>query len=126
VGGAASQAFRNYDFLRIDHFRGLVSYWEVPAGEKTAVNGKWKNVPVDDFFRLLYKTFPCLPILAEDLGATSSSMGEIMNRYGIRECVPFSSPSASLCPFILRASQYSSKYSWFIRDARSQYRSGVV
>src|SRR3990172_3343451 len=34
-----------YDIVRLDHFRGFVSYWEVPAGEKTAVNGKWVDVP---------------------------------------------------------------------------------
>jgi 4-alpha-glucanotransferase len=77
------QAFRNYDFLRIDHFRGLVSYWEVPAGEKTAIKGQWRKVPVEDLFRQLYKTFPCLPIIAEDLGATNPEVREIMNRYGI-------------------------------------------
>jgi len=77
------QGFQNYDFLRIDHFRGLVAYWEVPAGEKTAVNGQWKKVPAEDFFRQLYKTFPCLPILAEDLGTTSPDVREIMSRYEI-------------------------------------------
>jgi len=29
------------DLLRIDHFRGLVAYWEIPAGERTAIKGKW-------------------------------------------------------------------------------------
>lgn len=75
--------FRNYDFLRIDHFVGLVSYWEVPAGEKTAVKGQWKKVPVEDFFRTLDRTFPCLPLIAEDLGATNADVREIMNRYEI-------------------------------------------
>lgn len=77
------QGFQCCDFLRIDHFRGFISYWEVPAGEKTAVNGQWKKAPAEDFFRQLFKTFPCLPIIAEDLGATSADMREIMNRYEI-------------------------------------------
>ncbi|OPY11756.1 MAG: 4-alpha-glucanotransferase [Syntrophus sp. PtaB.Bin001] len=47
------------------------------------MNGQWKNVPVEDFFRRLYRTFPCLPILAEDLGAESPDVREIMNLYGI-------------------------------------------
>ena len=37
--------FRLYDTLRIDHFRGFDAYWEVKAGEKTAVNGQWKKGP---------------------------------------------------------------------------------
>ena len=43
-----------FDIVRLDHFRGFVSYWEVPASEKTAVNGRWVNAPVKDF--LIYCT----------------------------------------------------------------------
>lgn len=57
-----------FDFTRIDHFRGLVAFWEVPAGETTAVNGQWQRVPSDDFFNALFAHFPDLPIIAEDLG----------------------------------------------------------
>ena len=35
--------FKLYDFVRMDHFRGLISYWEVPAGEQNALNGTWKT-----------------------------------------------------------------------------------
>ncbi|PUB91836.1 MAG: hypothetical protein DBP01_00210, partial [gamma proteobacterium symbiont of Ctena orbiculata] len=34
-----------FDFLRIDHFRGFEAYWEIPAEEKTAVNGRWVEAP---------------------------------------------------------------------------------
>ena len=34
-----------FDLARIDHFRGLVAYWAVPAGERTARNGTWKRGP---------------------------------------------------------------------------------
>jgi len=37
-----------FDRIRIDHFRGLVQYWEIPATEQTAVNGKWADVPTDE------------------------------------------------------------------------------
>ncbi|MCF6154376.1 MAG: 4-alpha-glucanotransferase [Candidatus Brocadia sp.] len=73
-----------YDIVRLDHFRGFVSYWEVPAGEKTAVNGKWVNAPVKDFFDLLYRHFPSLPIIAEDLGEEiTPEVREIMSIFGI-------------------------------------------
>jgi 4-alpha-glucanotransferase len=72
-----------FDVVRIDHFRGLVAYWEVPAADKTAINGKWVTVPVDDFFDKLLKQFVCLPIIAEDLGTISADVREIMCRYGL-------------------------------------------
>lgn len=72
-----------FDIVRLDHFRGFVSYWEIPATEKTAVNGKWVNAPVQDFFNTLYKHFPSLPIIAEDLGTITPDVKEIMNTFGI-------------------------------------------
>ncbi len=71
------------DIVRIDHFRGLVAYWEVPAGAETAINGKWVSAPVDDFFRRLLRKFSCLPIIAEDLGIISADVRETMQRYGL-------------------------------------------
>jgi len=69
------------DLVRIDHFRGLVAYWEVPAEDDTAVNGKWVSAPVDDFFHHLLRKFACLPIIAEDLGTISADVRETMQRY---------------------------------------------
>ncbi|WP_419658952.1 MalQ: 4-alpha-glucanotransferase [Desulfosarcina variabilis str. Montpellier] len=70
-----------FDVLRIDHFRGLVAYWEVSAAAKTAVNGKWMPVPVDDFFGKIAKHFAYLPIIAEDLGTITADVREVMCRY---------------------------------------------
>jgi 4-alpha-glucanotransferase len=73
--------FRLYDMLRIDHFRGLVAYWEVPAGEETAINGKWVKVPVDDFFNTIMKHFFLPPIIAEDLGMITADVRETLMKY---------------------------------------------
>jgi 4-alpha-glucanotransferase len=70
-----------FDYIRIDHFRGLVAYWEVPAHEKTAVNGKWVEVPAEDFFDEMLRHFACLPVIAEDLGYITADVREIMHRY---------------------------------------------
>jgi len=70
-----------FDVVRVDHFRGLVAYWEVPAGEKTAINGRWVEVPVEDFFNALLKRFSYLPIIAEDLGVITPDVREIMQRF---------------------------------------------
>jgi 4-alpha-glucanotransferase len=70
------------DLVRVDHFRGFVGYWEVPAAEPTAVNGRWVEAPAYDFFNRLTKRFPCLPIVAEDLGIITPEVREIMRHFG--------------------------------------------
>jgi len=76
-------SLRLFDVVRIDHFRGLVAYWEIPAHEKTAINGRWLKAPADDFLRTLQIHFPNLPIIAEDLGFIDPEVREIMSRYRI-------------------------------------------
>jgi 4-alpha-glucanotransferase len=56
------------DVVRIDHFRGFVDYWEIPADEPTAVKGRWMSGPGGAFFEALQKALGELPIIAEDLG----------------------------------------------------------
>jgi 4-alpha-glucanotransferase len=73
---------RLFDAVRIDHFRGLVAYWEVPAGEKTAIPGKWVEAPADDFFQTLLSRCSPLPILAEDLGLITPDVKEVLDRFG--------------------------------------------
>ena len=70
-----------FDVVRIDHFRGLVAYWEVPAGEQTAVNGQWVEAPVYDFFDGLRAQFPSLPVIAEDLGVITPDVREVMQHF---------------------------------------------
>ncbi len=70
-----------FDVVRVDHFRGLVAYWEVPAGEKTAINGRWVEAPVEDFFNALLKRFSYLPIIAEDLGLITPDVREVIDRF---------------------------------------------
>lgn len=72
-----------FDYLRIDHFRGLVGYWQVPVTETTAVNGEWAKVPAKDFFDTLLKHFPHCPIVAEDLGVMTEDVHEIMRLFGL-------------------------------------------
>jgi 4-alpha-glucanotransferase len=72
-----------FDVLRVDHFRGLVAYWEVAASEKTAIKGRWVRVPVDEFLKTMNKHFPHLPIVAEDLGVITPDVREVMDRFGL-------------------------------------------
>ena len=61
-------AAKMYDVVRFDHFRGFESYWAVPAGDKTARNGKWVKGPDHDFIYAIQKALPNLDFIAEDLG----------------------------------------------------------
>jgi 4-alpha-glucanotransferase len=72
-----------FDFLRIDHFRGIVSCWEVPASEKNAVNGKWVKGPGEGLFRAIFKKIPKAPLIAEDLGFITHDVTELRNRFEI-------------------------------------------
>jgi 4-alpha-glucanotransferase len=70
--------FGLYDLVRIDHFRGLVAFWEVPASESTAMNGYWQEAPVMDLFHCLQRRFQSLPIVAEDLGYITPDVREAL------------------------------------------------
>ncbi|HBL24864.1 MAG TPA: 4-alpha-glucanotransferase [Deltaproteobacteria bacterium] len=74
-------SLRLHDVIRIDHFRGFVAYWEVPADKKTAGKGQWVDGPAADFFNVLSKKFSCLPIIAEDLGMITAEIRELMTRF---------------------------------------------
>jgi 4-alpha-glucanotransferase len=54
--------------VRIDHFRGFYNYWEVPAGEKTAIKGRWLYGPGADLFHVVTEALGRVAIIAEDLG----------------------------------------------------------
>ena len=72
-----------YDVVRIDHFRGLESYFSIPAGETTAKNGKWVKGPDMALFRQ-FKTNICedLPIIAEDLGFLTPQVKKLLKNTG--------------------------------------------
>ena len=76
---------RLYDLVRIDHFRGFEAYWEIPAGEKTAVNGKWVKGPGADFFFTalgeLHGQLHQPRILAEDLGDISPEVEMLRDQF---------------------------------------------
>jgi 4-alpha-glucanotransferase len=61
-------AIETCDIVRIDHFRGFEAYWEIPADEPTAVNGRWVTGPNKGFFQSLQLALGKLPFIAEDLG----------------------------------------------------------
>ncbi|MDD3743998.1 MAG: 4-alpha-glucanotransferase, partial [Lentimicrobiaceae bacterium] len=69
------------DIIRIDHFRGLVAFWAVPFGEKTAVNGQWMDAPGEELFEAFFHKFGDLPIIAEDLGVITPDVETLRDKY---------------------------------------------
>lgn len=76
-------AFSLFDLVRIDHFRGFCNYWSIPAGEDTAVNGKWKNGPGAAMFAALEQRFgKKMPLIAEDLGDLDAKVHTMLDKVG--------------------------------------------
>ncbi len=76
-------AGRLFDVIRIDHFRGLESYWAVPYGEKTAKVGRWRKGPGMDLVGTLTERFPHLEIIAEDLGYLTPEVHQLLADSGL-------------------------------------------
>jgi 4-alpha-glucanotransferase len=61
-------AFELYDVIRLDHFRGFDTYWEIPADAVDARAGRWTKGPGNAFFDAMRAALPHTRIIAEDLG----------------------------------------------------------
>ncbi|WP_331960651.1 malto-oligosyltrehalose synthase [Ohtaekwangia sp.] len=70
-----------FDLIRLDHFRAFAGYWEVPAGEQTAINGQWKKGPGADLFNTLQQSLGSLPFVAEDLGEITEDVDQLREAF---------------------------------------------
>ena len=71
--------------IRIDHFRGLCAYWDIPAGEKTAEKGRWRHAAGREMlaaFSSDIKGAP-LPLVAEDLGIITDDVRQLMQEFAL-------------------------------------------
>ena len=71
------------DYIRVDHFRGFEAYWEIPASEPTAVEGKWVSGPGKAFFEAIQMALGSLPIIAEDLGVITAGVEKLRDDFGL-------------------------------------------
>lgn len=75
------------DVIRLDHFRGFVAAWQVPAAAPTAETGAWAPGPGADFFEAVRREFgpefASLPFIAEDLGLITPDVVALRDRYGL-------------------------------------------
>ncbi|MET0385205.1 MAG: 4-alpha-glucanotransferase [Polyangiales bacterium] len=74
-----------FDVVRLDHFIGFERYWEIPAAEATAVNGRWVQGPSDAIFSAFKHAFGPgqLSAIAEDLGEVTPEVKALRDRWGL-------------------------------------------
>ena len=77
-----SAAASRFDVIRIDHFRGLESYWGVPFGAADARPGAWYPGPGMKLVRAIKTACPNLPIIAEDLGYLTPEVKKLLSDSG--------------------------------------------
>jgi 4-alpha-glucanotransferase len=76
-----SKLLEMVDIIRIDHFRGLDAYWEIPGGAETAIKGRWVKAPGEKLFSTIKKNLGELPIIAEDLGVITPSVEALRDKF---------------------------------------------
>ena len=75
-------AQRRFDVVRIDHFRGLESYWSIPAENRTARKGHWEKGPGTAFVDTVRRAFPDMEFIAEDLGFLTPEVRRLVKYSG--------------------------------------------
>ena len=69
------------DYLRLDHFRAWDTYCIIPAEDENARRGKWEIGPRTDFFDALFKEYPNINLIAEDLGDLFQGVHDLRDHY---------------------------------------------
>ena len=77
-----SRELKKFDYIRIDHFRGLDRYYEVPFGAETAKVGEWVKVPSEKLFEVIHGVADKSRIIAEDLGIIDDGVRELLKKTG--------------------------------------------
>ena len=75
--------FEWFDLVRIDHFRGLVAAWEIPAQEPTAIHGTWIPAPGAALLQAIVDEMGELPLVAEDLGIITPEVTALRHQFGL-------------------------------------------
>jgi 4-alpha-glucanotransferase len=77
------RTFELFDLSRVDHFRGYVSYWAIPARSSTAKNGRWRQGPGAELFRAVERELGGLSLIAEDLGHITPPVYALRDELGL-------------------------------------------
>lgn len=69
--------------LRIDHFRGLESYWSIPGERQDGRIGEWLSAPGTKLLQTLQEKLGKLPLIAEDLGLITPEVTRLRKKFGL-------------------------------------------
>lgn len=118
------------DAVRLDHFRGFASYWEVAASEETAIKGHWRPGPGRALFDAVAEALGCLPLVAEDLGEITPDVVALRKELGLPGMAilhfAFSpEPRSSFIPYALERDlvvytgthDNNTSLGWYLEDA---------
>ena len=72
-----------FDVARLDHFRGFVAYWAVPAGARSPLEGRWRRGPGRALFAAVLSELGFLPLIAEDLGYITPAVDALRAQFDI-------------------------------------------
>ncbi|MCB1867527.1 MAG: 4-alpha-glucanotransferase [Gammaproteobacteria bacterium] len=72
-----------FDLIRVDHFRGFEAYWEIPATNGHAIDGRWVKAPGDRLFEHLHRIYDPLPLVAEDLGLITPEVDTLRLKFDL-------------------------------------------
>lgn len=78
-----AESLKLFDLIRIDHFRGFESCWEIRASEATAIHGHWQKAPGEALLTALQKSFHQLPLVAEDLGIITEQVTVLKEAFNL-------------------------------------------
>ena len=126
------------DAVRLDHFRGFAGYWEVPAGQKTAIKGRWVPGPGRRLFDAVRAALGDLPLVAEDLGVITEDVIALRDGLGLPGMAvlqfAFSpSPRSTMVPYLLRRNvvvytgthDNNTTLGWYLGDATPEEKDFV-
>lgn len=74
---------RCFDLLRVDHFRALESYWEVPVGTANAREGRWQAAPGAEMLSAVQRELGEVPLVAEDLGTITPAVRVLREQFNL-------------------------------------------
>ena len=74
-------AARQFDIARIDHFRALQAYWEIPASATSAREGHWVEAPGRELLQAVRLKYPSLKLVAENLGSITSEVEALRKEF---------------------------------------------
>jgi 4-alpha-glucanotransferase len=72
-----------FDYVRIDHFRGLQASWEIPVESPTAMDGEWVEAPGDALLTVIKQAYPTIELIAEDLGIITPEVDSLRIKHGL-------------------------------------------